>query len=71
MLGIEFFATTARVKVGSRRGASIVTEPGKSLVAYATVEGALGHQVASRFPVVVLMGKGYAGIVPEQVLVMI
>ena len=71
MLDTGFFVATARVRGGFRHGASIVTELGKSLVAYATVEGALGHQVASRFPVVVLMGKGYAGIVPEQVLVMI
>ena len=71
MLGIEFFATTARVKVGSRRGASIVTEQGKLPVAYATAEGALEPQGAFRSLAGAPMGNGYAGIAPERVLVRI
>lgn len=71
MQDTEFFAVTARARVGFKHVACIAAEQDKLPVAYATAEGALGHQVASRFPVVVLMGKGYAGIVPEQVLVMI
>ena len=65
MLGIEFFATTARVKVGSRRGACIATEQDRSFAAYAMAEGAWRHQGAFRFLAVAPTGKRYVGIVPE------
>ena len=71
MRGTGFFAATAKAKAGSRRDAYIVVEQDRLPVAYATAEGALGRQAVSLSPVVVLTGKGYVGIAPEQVLVMI
>ena len=65
MQDTEFFAATAKAKVGSRHGVSIAAERDRSFVMYAKGGGAWRHQVVFLFLAVATMGKRYVGIVVE------
>jgi len=68
MQDIGSFAATARVKVGSRRGACIATEQDRLFVAYVMGGGVWLRRAACRSLAVAMEVGAYVGIAPELAL---